>query len=216
MIFLFAGPVKYIHFPFSLDTDTVHSVVDEMIEHLELAEHEVAFIADFIEYVIMRLLPGWKPSCNDPLGGVRHPEAGPPVLGNGNNLGCAISHDDGNSSPTLADAEDPDSLAYASTMVCGEDSGISGKKLPRNDISNMETNSLSSFDNSNQPSDIGSLTCSCSTLSVADEDQDAQLKQELDAIELKYQLWFEELSRMRVEALEATKRRWMKKKLAIQ
>ncbi|KAF3621252.1 putative arginine/serine-rich-splicing factor RSP31-like isoform X1 [Capsicum annuum] len=37
-----------------------HSV--EMVEHLELADHDVDFIADFIDYRIVKILPSWKPS----------------------------------------------------------------------------------------------------------------------------------------------------------
>lgn len=254
------GPVKNIHFPFSLDTDTVHSVVGEMVEQLELAEHEVAFIADFIDYVIMRLLPGWKPPRDDPLGGARSPNAEPPVLGNGNNHDCTISHGDGNSSPNLANAEDQDSLASAGLVtltvddskkndktvgfgdynIGGNHKGSNGGhaseqesrdpyhedyKLQRNDSSieeftpmnKFQKSTVLSFDDLSGLSNVRSLTCSCSSLSLADIDQDPGLKQELDAIDLQYKHWFQELSRMRVEALEATKKRWMtKKKLAVQ
>ncbi|KAF3619289.1 hypothetical protein FXO37_33773 [Capsicum annuum] len=34
----------------------------EMVEHLELADHDVDFIADFTDYLIMKILPSWKPS----------------------------------------------------------------------------------------------------------------------------------------------------------
>ncbi|PHT37510.1 putative serine/threonine-protein kinase WNK7 [Capsicum baccatum] len=34
----------------------------EMVEHLELADHDVDFIADFIDYRIVKILPSWKPS----------------------------------------------------------------------------------------------------------------------------------------------------------
>lgn len=61
------------------------------------------------------------------------------------------------------------------------------------------------------------LPSSCSSLITGDKDLDVELKLELDAIEAQYQNWFQELSRMRDEALEATKKRWMaKKKLADQ
>ncbi|KAJ7961746.1 putative Kinase [Quillaja saponaria] len=110
------GQVRNIHFIFYLDSDTAVSVAGEMVEQLELADHDVVFISEFIDDLIMKLLPGWKPSSD-----------------------------------------------YSST----------------------------------------------------DKDIDLELKLEFDAIETQYQRWFQELSRMREEALEATRKRWIaKKKLA--
>ncbi|CAL1398590.1 unnamed protein product [Linum trigynum] len=57
-----SGQVKNIHFLFYLDSDTAVAVAAEMVEQLELAEHDVAFIAEFIDYLMMTLHPGWKPS----------------------------------------------------------------------------------------------------------------------------------------------------------
>ncbi|CBI40585.3 unnamed protein product, partial [Vitis vinifera] len=211
------GPVKNIHFPFSLDTDTVHSVVGEMVEQLELAEHEVAFIADFIDYVIMRLLPGWKPPRDDPLGGARSPNAEPPVLGNGNNHDCTISHGDGNSSPNLANAEDQDSLASAGLVTLTVDASKKNDKTVGFGDYNIGGNYKGS--NGGHASEQESRDPYHEDYKLqrnnSNIDQDPGLKQELDAIDLQYQHWFQELSRMRVEALEATKKRWMtKKKLA--
>ena len=61
-VVLLAGRVRNIHFLFYLDTDTAVSVATEMVEHLELADHDVDFIAELIDYLIMKLLPWWKPS----------------------------------------------------------------------------------------------------------------------------------------------------------
>ncbi|KAL5792197.1 hypothetical protein ACOSP7_000791 [Xanthoceras sorbifolium] len=58
------GRVRNIHFLFYIDSDTAVSVAAEMVEQLELANHDVAFIAEFIDYLIMKLLPGWKPSSD--------------------------------------------------------------------------------------------------------------------------------------------------------
>ncbi|KAK8611954.1 hypothetical protein V6N13_131988 [Hibiscus sabdariffa] len=56
------GRVRNIHFQFYLDSDTAHSVAAEMIEQLELADHDVAFIAEFIDSLITKLLPSRKSS----------------------------------------------------------------------------------------------------------------------------------------------------------
>lgn len=63
-----------------------------------------------------------------------------------------------------------------------------------------------------------SLNSCSSSLSISekDQDQDVELKLELDAIEAQYQQWFHELSKMREEALETTRKRWMtKNKLSV-
>ncbi|KAM3223117.1 hypothetical protein P3L10_022387 [Capsicum annuum] len=57
-----SGRVRNIHFNFYVYTDTALLVAAEMVEHLELADHDVDFIADFIDYLIMKILPSWKPS----------------------------------------------------------------------------------------------------------------------------------------------------------
>ncbi|KAM1019578.1 hypothetical protein ACFX13_041654 [Malus domestica] len=58
------GKVRNIHFLFYIASDTAASVAREMVEQLELADHDVAFIAEFIDYLIRKLLPGWKPSSD--------------------------------------------------------------------------------------------------------------------------------------------------------
>ncbi|XP_071705838.1 probable serine/threonine-protein kinase WNK11 [Rutidosis leptorrhynchoides] len=56
------GRVRNIDFQFYLKTDTALSVACEMVEQLELAKHDVPFIAEFINESIRRILPGWRPS----------------------------------------------------------------------------------------------------------------------------------------------------------
>lgn len=75
--------MRNIHFLFYLDSDTALSVAGEMVEHLELADHDVAFIAEFIDYLIMKLLPGWKPSYDYSSSRAVSFYSGSPMLGNG-------------------------------------------------------------------------------------------------------------------------------------
>ncbi|KAK4746450.1 hypothetical protein SAY87_012762 [Trapa incisa] len=56
------GPAENIHFLFYLDSDTALSVASEMAVQLELVRHDVIFISEFIDFMIVKLLPGWKPS----------------------------------------------------------------------------------------------------------------------------------------------------------
>ncbi|KAL6565848.1 hypothetical protein OROHE_004903 [Orobanche hederae] len=54
-------------------------------------------------------------------------------------------------------------------------------------------------------SKVGSFKTSCSTLSTMRKDPEG----ELDAIETLYEQWFQELARVKQEAIDATKRRWL-------
>ncbi|GAB4844626.1 hypothetical protein Ancab_038028 [Ancistrocladus abbreviatus] len=95
-------------------------------------------------------------------------------------------------------------------------------KLERNDSSSGECinlnemrktfEELASIEHGGMSSGYMSMTRSSSWMNMGDKDQDAELTVELDAIEAKFQHWFHELSRMREEVLEATKKRWMVKK----
>ncbi|KAG6492959.1 hypothetical protein ZIOFF_047930 [Zingiber officinale] len=58
------GRAQNIHFPFDLNSDTPHAVAAEMVEQLDLADYDVAFIANFIDSLIAKLIPGWKPSAS--------------------------------------------------------------------------------------------------------------------------------------------------------
>ncbi|KAF3685790.1 putative dof zinc finger protein DOF2.5-like isoform X1 [Capsicum annuum] len=64
-----SGRVRNIHFNFYLYTITALLAAAEMVEHLELADHDVNFIADFIDYLIMKILPSLKPSDHFSSGG---------------------------------------------------------------------------------------------------------------------------------------------------
>ncbi|CAN6480671.1 unnamed protein product [Victoria cruziana] len=57
------GRVKNVHFMFYLDSDTALSVASEMVEQLDLSDQDVTFIAEFIDFLIAKLVPEWKPSC---------------------------------------------------------------------------------------------------------------------------------------------------------
>ncbi|KAF3780306.1 putative serine/threonine-protein kinase [Nymphaea thermarum] len=65
LVLRIAGPdgrVKNVHFMFYLDSDTALSVASEMVDQLDLSDQDVTFIAEFIDFLIMKLIPEWKPS----------------------------------------------------------------------------------------------------------------------------------------------------------
>ncbi|CAL5339877.1 unnamed protein product [Camellia sinensis] len=290
------GRVRNIHFHFYLDTDTALSVAGEMVEQLDLADHDVAFIAELIDYLIMRILPGWKPSSDYNSSGMRSTCVGSPRLGNDlnsmpnpwdtmltcrppdgfsklntrpgegyvqaneatllNNSDCATPRAVHSRSPSLANFEDDESQASAASEVMSQDVSTKNDKLSGsvefvidesskafsgyssemefrdlyyNDfefqgnfgseeftpMNELRKSSELSFVDLSGPSKVMSLT-SCSSLSLSEKDQDVDLKLELDAIDAHYQQWFQELTRMRKEAMEATRKRWMTKKMAVQ
>ncbi|XP_057996992.1 probable serine/threonine-protein kinase WNK6 [Hevea brasiliensis] len=287
--------VRNIHFLFYLDSDTALSVSSEMAEQLELADHDVAFIAEFIDYLIMKLLPGWKPSSDYCLSGVTSiytdsvleksvaspwnseltsvsaqpvveqdalsgftttPQGGSLQAGEDNrcdNTSSVIYHFDNYSPPSLANMEDQDSQASVISEILVEDASskidkmselpdyntdgdLSGyvsepelgdpyfdHKLERNyssigvciPMNEYARNSELPFPKlSGVPNDM-SLTSNSSYLFLVGKDLNVELKLQLATIEAQYQNWFHELSRMREEAMETTKKRWTAKKLAV-
>lgn len=61
-IVVLSGSVRNIHFPFYLDSDTAHTIAQEMVEQLDLLHEDVAVIAELIDDMIMKFVPTWKPS----------------------------------------------------------------------------------------------------------------------------------------------------------
>ncbi|XP_048504433.1 probable serine/threonine-protein kinase WNK10 isoform X2 [Beta vulgaris subsp. vulgaris] len=191
------------------------SVAAEMVELLDLADHDVAFIADFIGYLIRQTVTNSKSSS---------------AVGNKRDTGMEdVFADD--SSVILSKALQ--SLDYCiddcfkglSVNKRGMDIGGLYReeecKFPRNNSELSGCTHLNGMTkNSECPTSIEhgemsgfmSLASSSSSFGLNDEEQDADLKAELAAIESHYQLWFEELARLREEALEATKKKWMVKK----
>ncbi|XVF72990.1 hypothetical protein PTKIN_Ptkin12aG0165400 [Pterospermum kingtungense] len=282
------GRVRNIHFLFYLDSDTALSVAAEMVEQLELTDHDVAFIAKFIDYLIMKLLPGWKPSSAYPSSGTASPCGEFPVSGNCKTLlpcpwGSFLTSDpavvvvkecvsdlntslregtiqaqDGSLNEYPSSFEDQESRASFGSEILAEDTSTKNAKMPevadstnkgiskdlleyisvqghqdtyyyecnsrRNDSSTEECIPSNGFvkpsgfslSNISRESNIMSLPSSCSSQSTVDKEIDIELKLELDAVEAHYQHWFQELSRMREQELEAIRKRWMaKKKLVI-
>ncbi|KAM7276732.1 hypothetical protein ACFE04_018598 [Oxalis oulophora] len=254
----FSGSGRNIDFMFYLDKDTAPSVVSEMVEELMLADHDMAFIAKYIDHLMMQLLPGWKPSSNHTLNDCPCSENCPTTVTapwdsrltsdqteqdnhsgsfTGHQEGYPHDEDDYHSSPSLANLEDVASLTSniseilidctsdkndqtsdsAFTTVDGNSEGLSGY------FSEQELGEIFYSDenfqvNNNNKSSVGSnnvISLPCSYSSLADKDMDIELKMELDATDAQYQAWFRNLARMREEALEAAKKRWMEKKLAV-
>ncbi|XWS76845.1 hypothetical protein CRYUN_Cryun01aG0212700 [Craigia yunnanensis] len=235
------GRVRNIHFLFYIDSDTALSVAAEMVEQLELTDHDVAFIAEFIDYLIMNLLP------------VVVAEESVSSL-NTSLRGGVVQAQDGSNNEHFSSLEDQESQASVVSEILVEETSTNNAKSSeaadsnkkgickdlggyiseqnlqdtyydecnsrRNDSSTEECIPVNefvkasgfSFSNLSRELNVMSLPSSCSSQSTMDKDLDVELKLELDAVEAQYQHSFQELSRMREEELEAIKKRWMAKK----
>lgn len=264
-----------------------------MVEQLELADHDVAFIAELIDYLIMRLLPGWKPSSDCSSSGVISPCLVSPVFEDDKTsmaypwdsvlysvpagsvveqdvlpglvprdgllppeVGILLNNHDG-ASPSLASFLDQHSqtsvvsevmvedafkkndkadeyancntnesckgLSWSASELVPRDSYFDDSKLQGNAINAEECTLLDNFSKNmglllldqSKVSNVMSLTSSCSSLCLADRDQDIELKLELNAVEEQYEHWFQQLSRRREEALKTTRKRFTEKKKSV-
>eukprot|EP00268_Persea_americana_P015859 TRINITY_DN17490_c0_g1_i1.p1 TRINITY_DN17490_c0_g1~~TRINITY_DN17490_c0_g1_i1.p1 ORF type:complete len:665 (-),score=116.71 TRINITY_DN17490_c0_g1_i1:1858-3852(-) len=282
-----SGRVRNIHFLFYLDTDTALSVASEMVEQLELSDHDVTFIADFIDFLIMKLVPGWIPSIDHSLSGTKTsngmcvaPQNEKVSLGydwdslpcsgamlkqnvfSQLNTGSSISNsvlqiEEENMSKKLDEVmclgeysspfcptnrEDQDSQVSAVSEIsvtpnsenaeCEDEYSVTesrsgytseidlgildyaGYKMESNynNSGHFASHIQSPAFNSNELPNNSSLSSDTFHLSLTDKDEDDELKLELEVIEVQYQQWFQELSRMREEAIQSARKRWLIKK----
>ncbi|XP_008806942.1 probable serine/threonine-protein kinase WNK4 isoform X2 [Phoenix dactylifera] len=265
------GHARNIHFLFYLDSDTALSVAGEMVEQLDLSDYDVIFIADFIDFLIIKLVPGWQSSTHHSLSGPlsmyrqssqlssdyysnpRHSIASVEIgyeqavlsqLNMGSSARDLVQVDDGISDKKMEEkwsninynsnfnglnggekvsqgsatsvlfAESYRSLSghtdVDSTILdddgCKEDKNCNIREgLSSNGyVSKLEL----PFSNLGEPCDNPNSLSGSSSLSLIDKEQ-KELKVELEIIEAQYQHWFHELSRMREEALENARKRWL-------
>lgn len=147
-----SGKVKNIQFDFYLESDTASKVAAEMVEQLELADQDVAFIAEFIDHLIRQIAPSWKPL----------------------------------STPILTPTNKSQNQSYSSSQKQDEE------------YLHMSVSSSSSSSSSSSKS--------------IEKGHDGELKLELDSIEAHYDELFRKLTKMKEEALESARKRWMTKK----
>ncbi|KAE8685144.1 L-fucokinase/GDP-L-fucose pyrophosphorylase [Hibiscus syriacus] len=159
----FTGRVRNIHFQFYLDSDTEDAA--EMIEQLELADPDVAFIAEFIDSLIAKLLPGWKPSV---------------YLSSGNASPCTKYSVSGNSKPSP-----PCSFLASDPALEVATGGVSSLKTSLNDCviqaPNGSNNEYLSFlkDQESQASVISEISIEDASIKNAkpSEDTDSNINQ---------------------------------------
>lgn len=240
--FLISGHARNIHFLFYLDSDTAMSVAAEMVEQLELADCDVTFIADFIDLLIVNLVPGWRPVNEAAANSYRQPESELAIASHQNipklvpdyalidgmmhpkdvnasstgfldsvlsatNLGgsqgsegSVISVQLAESSKSVSDygAED-----YSTTMDCG---GVYKEGISKVDCSHVLDDGSRSIFHIDQASPFLELASSGSSTSTDNQDV---LNGELVLIEAQYKHFVDELTRMREEAMEGARKKWL-------
>lgn len=233
------GQARNIHFLFYLESDTAMSVAAEMVEQLELADCDVTFIADFIDLLIVNLVPGRK-QPNDaaviPYMESKTGESEKVIISQQNlsemapdyvlvqsmmhskdisalsnnyldsvssatNLGGPKGSEGSDLSVQLVgSSESPsyDEIDYSGTMQCGGyKEGID--KLDCNHVLDDGPRNISIF-HIDQASPGSELVSGCSSISITDS-QDVPTG-EFDFIEDQYQHWFDEIAKIREEAME--------------
>ncbi|CAK7325435.1 unnamed protein product [Dovyalis caffra] len=70
-----SGQARKVEFSFYLDSDTAVSVAEEMVEQLELSLEDVAYIAELIDSLVLKLVPSWRTPCGSIASAPeRHPD----------------------------------------------------------------------------------------------------------------------------------------------
>ncbi|KAF2298045.1 hypothetical protein GH714_007936 [Hevea brasiliensis] len=200
------GGVKNIHFTFYLDTDTTFSIAEEMVEQLDLSNEDVAIIAELIDALIMKLVPCWSPS----FGSTSSMPNGSSGLQN-DATSKAVSEHDFLPSVNVIGQETSESfnsgisaefhMTIASDASTNKPLGSSDYSVELNTTDfgsdfGMHVDSVSKYDKSTKNA----------------EDSLSELKLELNAIDMQYNQCFQELLRMREEAIENAKKKWTTKK----
>ncbi|CAH9148109.1 unnamed protein product [Cuscuta epithymum] len=188
------GKVRNIHFMFYLDHDTTVSIVEEMVEQLELPNEDVALIADMIDCLASKIVPSWKPSSGTGQESTEQQRI--------------FSHAPSEGGNNINNIEELFKVKLSSLYDDGVSTTLSEHKKYLTSISS--TGSWDAISN-----DMNGVCVS--SLSVADMDDGKEqcydLKMEIDAIDMHYHQCCRELMRMREEAIESAKRKWIAKKI---
>ncbi|XP_031131038.1 probable serine/threonine-protein kinase WNK10 isoform X1 [Ipomoea triloba] len=238
----YSGQARNIHFMFFLDHDTTVSIAGEMVEQLELPNEDVALIADMIDRLTLKLVPSWKSSCGS-LGAGKCPydnsiavastsknHGSNWVFGQGSMEQHVFSHASGGKNNTEEVDKENISSEHGMPASLGKhkkplgevydetkgfkNGGLSYEGCP-SEFMMSECTGISSAGSFTTMSN--DMNICISSLSVADKDNDkdhyVDLKQEIDAIDMQYQQCCRELVRMREEAIENAKKKWITKKM---
>ncbi|KAK8658290.1 hypothetical protein V6N13_036498 [Hibiscus sabdariffa] len=200
------GRARNIHFSFYLDSDTAISIAEEMVEQLDLSNEDVAVIAELIDSMIMKLVPCWKPSfgstaCRSAVLKCQDSEA-------------SFSSDITTESDGMWASDGSNNKPMGSPQhgydKCHNDLSTYDFGLDINHLGHEEISEDKKIGEYNVIKD--SAENSDASLMDSYKNRLEELKSELDAIDTQYQQCFQELVRMREEAMENARKRWITNK----
>ncbi|XAR70129.1 Non-specific serine/threonine protein kinase [Bertholletia excelsa] len=202
------GQARNIHFTFYLNDDTAFSIASEMVDQLELSNQDLICIAELIDGVIVKLLPSENLSFGNlsalqnvtEYGSLRSSSVASRVSGEAGVKPFVSTWD---ASDKASGEWEKSSNGCAAGMCDGSFSeSVLMTEITKNSAISMACGYLSN--------DLGSL--SIANQSVEDEDQCEELKQELDAIDIKYSHCIQQILRRKAEAMETAKKKWIARK----
>ncbi|CAN1139032.1 Serine/threonine-protein kinase WNK8 [Linum perenne] len=227
------GRARNIHFSFFLESDTTITIAEEMVEQLELSSEDVAVIAELIDSLIVKLGAIGNPSFS---GATSMQDGSYGIESSATSKAETGVHD--SSIQLFVNAKDLENGATMKSDITDElyftgSSDISSIQnlIPADYVVGTDSSEISSdfgmfeeskvaqylsrgssiaISSSDAPQDL-SLSSICS-LSIADKEEHDELQVELAAIDMQYNMYLQQLSRMREEAMENAKRKWMAKK----
>ncbi|GAB4851977.1 hypothetical protein Ancab_016168 [Ancistrocladus abbreviatus] len=175
------GQAKNIHFIFYLYNDTTISISHEMVEELNLSKEDAVLIADLMDDLILKIVPGCKPSVlsGRPISSSEDSS----FAESGLNM-LAVPSDKGLSG------------LHPQESFVSEISTEYGSAVP----SEHADSSIGDFFKDSNSSVYLLDSKFCNT--------NSELKMELDAIDSKYNQCLSKLLRMREEAIENAKKKW--------
>ncbi|CAN0840859.1 Serine/threonine-protein kinase WNK8 [Linum grandiflorum] len=229
------GRARNIHFSFFVEYDTTITIAEEMVEQLELSSEDVAVIAELIDSLIVKLANRSPSLCcatsmqNGSYGiqssatsktGADHSSIQLFANGKDQEKGTTMKSDITaelyftGSSHISANQNFMMPADYAVGLDSSEISSDFGMFDEGRVAQYPSRGSSIAISSSDVPQNL-SLSSICS-LSIADKEEHDELQVELAAIDMQYNTYLRELSKMREEAMENAKRKWMaKKKLAV-
>ncbi|XP_010445748.2 PREDICTED: serine/threonine-protein kinase WNK8 [Camelina sativa] len=185
-----SGKCRIVHFAFYLHSDTAKAIAEEMVEELHLTSEEVVVIADMIDDLMMQL-----------------------------NSDRTSSHHDQNSPHVAID----DHEAANQQTVNSKDEEAAGQSM-KSDISAdyylpfSSNDANAAMEAGRDAESMNSFLDSCSmmstiyNLSISDNDYPEDLKTELNLIESQFNQSFQDLLKLKEDAIENAKRKWITKK----
>ncbi|XP_050376835.1 probable serine/threonine-protein kinase WNK10 [Argentina anserina] len=233
------GRGKTIHFEFYLVSDTAISIAGEMAEQLDLSTEDVSLTAELIDSMIMKLVPSWKPTSESPSCGANSAFGDQHVCqADGSPWGSRfvkaasmisdISAEYGVttfSCVTDVKVSELDKYSFDECYrgldgYCSSPDGmVHGQLKQRNSddnsgdsvvINDLAMNSAISSPDRSITHSLSSI-CNLSELSLMEKHAYDGLKVELDSIDLQFHQHFLELMRMKEEAIQNAKKKWIAK-----